>query len=770
MLEGPGVASPAGEGPADQEVDRDRLAGGQVELAEQDRLVGAGRLALDLAPVVERDGELDGGVAGELAVDVAVPSVDRQEGPVLVVPAQAGLADPAVDLGLDVDPEDGPGGLGAVVDDAEPLDVLARGLGPAGGPGQAVPLGDEVGGQDPDRPVPPAELGHQEVRGPLVMLERPPGQPLAEPVEPAADGQAGDDRPEMRPALRQLPFGGPDVGVEADGREIDVVGRSPGIDPGRHHLVADEPLGAGERGVGRLGPIGQVGPDDRILERAGGRLPPATRPGPVMEPDVDRLGRDRDVPEAVDPLVLDPERRQAADRDVVGVELEPDFLVGLDRVGPDHHRRPHPRADLAPMPTLRRRLDPRRQHQTSPTPHPRPSESTRVASLRLVLDPGRASIVEQPPPRAQGAGRGREGDATEVDPGAYPHPSAMIARTGSGRSPLRRGDLGRHVLELQRQGRRPARTVGRGDARPGRRGRLRRRRPDGPRPRPLGRSTLERSGRGWTTSASKAAPSRARSTGGATRRPSASTSKGSGPILEAASILGLSTTGTWVMPEMPDLEADRAEVAALHIRRLGTLARRLECHGIRLGLEVIGVESFRAGRGEPFVARLGDLDRELGAIWAESPNLGILLDAFHLHAAGEPIEAGLAWGIDRVGLGPRRRPAAWRAGRTFGDHRREPGACPARTGRSTSEGSWRGWRAKGTKARSRSSRWRTAGSLAGLEPAGDRRSGQAVARLGLATPLSRSERRVQEATAQSRSAETATPTFSSTRAGAISSR
>ncbi len=124
--------------------------------------------------------------------------------------------------------------------------------------------------------------------------------------------------------------------------------------------------------------------------------------------------------------------------------------------------------------------------------------------------------------------------------------------------------------------------------------------------------------------------------------------EGLGPVLEAASVLGLSTTGTWVMPELPAPEADRAEVAALHVRRLGTLARLLDAHGIKLGLEVIGVESFRTGRGEPFVARLADLDRELEGIWGEAPNLGILLDAFHLYAADEPVEAGLAWGIGRV--------------------------------------------------------------------------------------------------------------------------
>jgi sugar phosphate isomerase/epimerase len=102
------------------------------------------------------------------------------------------------------------------------------------------------------------------------------------------------------------------------------------------------------------------------------------------------------------------------------------------------------------------------------------------------------------------------------------------------------------------------------------------------------------------------------------------------------------------MPETPDLDTDRRDVAALHVRRIGAIARILDDHGIRLGLEVIGVESFRTGRGVPFVSRLSDLDRELGPIWSEAPNLGILLDAFHLHAAGEPVESGLAWGVDRI--------------------------------------------------------------------------------------------------------------------------
>ncbi len=119
-------------------------------------------------------------------------------------------------------------------------------------------------------------------------------------------------------------------------------------------------------------------------------------------------------------------------------------------------------------------------------------------------------------------------------------------------------------------------------------------------------------------------------------------------IARAAATLGLTRTATWVMPEMPDRTTDRREVAAMHVRRLGAIARVLDDHGIRLGLEVIGVESFRKGPGGPFVARLADLDRELPTIRDESPAIGLLVDAFHLYAAAEPIDAALARGAGDV--------------------------------------------------------------------------------------------------------------------------
>jgi sugar phosphate isomerase/epimerase len=118
-------------------------------------------------------------------------------------------------------------------------------------------------------------------------------------------------------------------------------------------------------------------------------------------------------------------------------------------------------------------------------------------------------------------------------------------------------------------------------------------------------------------------------------------------LAEVAATLGLTRSGTWVMPETPP-GASLAATVDLHIARLGAIARVLADQGSRLGLEAIGVESFRTGQGELFVPRLGDLDRVLGALWDEAPNLGILLDGFHLYAAGETVEAGLAWGVERL--------------------------------------------------------------------------------------------------------------------------
>lgn len=128
-------------------------------------------------------------------------------------------------------------------------------------------------------------------------------------------------------------------------------------------------------------------------------------------------------------------------------------------------------------------------------------------------------------------------------------------------------------------------------------------------------------------------------------------------LARLAETLGLSATGTWVMPETPDCpsteegrRAHREEVRELHARRLGEVARILADHGTRLGLEVIGVESSRTGAGLPLFTRMGDpaLVALLEILRADTPGVGLLVDAFHLYAAGEAMEVGWALGVESV--------------------------------------------------------------------------------------------------------------------------
>ena len=112
---------------------------------------------------------------------------------------------------------------------------------------------------------------------------------------------------------------------------------------------------------------------------------------------------------------------------------------------------------------------------------------------------------------------------------------------------------------------------------------------------------------------------------------------------ESAAVLGLKRTGTWVMPDTPERpdgaearQAHLSETVAEHVDRLGAVARVLDARGIRIGPAVIGVSSSRTGRGLPFVHRMADLDRVLGAVWHEAPNFGVLMDVFHSTRPGRP--------------------------------------------------------------------------------------------------------------------------------------
>ncbi len=123
----------------------------------------------------------------------------------------------------------------------------------------------------------------------------------------------------------------------------------------------------------------------------------------------------------------------------------------------------------------------------------------------------------------------------------------------------------------------------------------------------------------------------------------------------AAATLGLLRTGTWVLPVIdstffPDSEGDDLlrRTVRLHLERLGKIALVLADHGSRLGLEIMGPASARRGPGAHFVHQYQRLPDRLAELRAEHPNVGVLVDAFHLFAAGEGVEAGFVWGVDSV--------------------------------------------------------------------------------------------------------------------------
>jgi sugar phosphate isomerase/epimerase len=122
-------------------------------------------------------------------------------------------------------------------------------------------------------------------------------------------------------------------------------------------------------------------------------------------------------------------------------------------------------------------------------------------------------------------------------------------------------------------------------------------------------------------------------------------------LSEAANVLGLRQTGTWVMPEVDrELEVEMGARSAfeftleLHLDRLGRIAGLLADQGIRLGLEIMGPMRARSGNATPFVTRYAELPQKLGPLRDAHPNIGLLVDGFHLFASGEDIHDALFWG------------------------------------------------------------------------------------------------------------------------------
>lgn len=142
-------------------------------------------------------------------------------------------------------------------------------------------------------------------------------------------------------------------------------------------------------------------------------------------------------------------------------------------------------------------------------------------------------------------------------------------------------------------------------------------------------------------------------------------------LADDARTLGLTTASTWVLPAAgpdalafacaarppyaPPRDLDHDGLLRLHFALLTPIVRILATRGLRLALEVIGVESFRANRGTPFIHRLADprlrwLLDALNEVVDSPPGgaVGLLCDTFHLHAAGETVDHALAFGRDAI--------------------------------------------------------------------------------------------------------------------------
>ena len=103
------------------------------------------------------------------------------------------------------------------------------------------------------------------------------------------------------------------------------------------------------------------------------------------------------------------------------------------------------------------------------------------------------------------------------------------------------------------------------------------------------------------------------------------------PCCEFAQKTGTTRCTTYLLPYSDSL--DYASNFTQHKERLSLVAKLLEDHGIRFGLEFLGPPSLRKGKAHEFIHNLEGLGELLEAIGA--PNLGYLLDVFHWDLAGQ---------------------------------------------------------------------------------------------------------------------------------------
>ena len=103
---------------------------------------------------------------------------------------------------------------------------------------------------------------------------------------------------------------------------------------------------------------------------------------------------------------------------------------------------------------------------------------------------------------------------------------------------------------------------------------------------------------------------------------------------DVAAELGALRASTWCPPSSAEREFEAN--FSWHVERLGAIAQVLKPYGIRFGIEFIGPQSLRPPDRHAFIYTMEgmmELARAIGA-----GNVGLLLDAWHLHTSGGAVD------------------------------------------------------------------------------------------------------------------------------------
>jgi sugar phosphate isomerase/epimerase len=107
---------------------------------------------------------------------------------------------------------------------------------------------------------------------------------------------------------------------------------------------------------------------------------------------------------------------------------------------------------------------------------------------------------------------------------------------------------------------------------------------------------------------------------------------------------GVTRLGSSIVPFHDELSY--AENFQQHVGRIGAVARVLDDHGIRFGLEYCATPTLRRGKRHEFISSLPQLRELITAIGA--PNLGLVLDSWHWWMSGSPAAELASLRLDEI--------------------------------------------------------------------------------------------------------------------------